>query len=373
MLQLGNWKMSQNLYFAYGSNLNLSDLNAWLRRKRLPEGLLKFHSLAWLPDFELAFTYQSTTRCGGVLDVRESVGSVVEGVLFEVRDGGWKALDSKEGVPNSYERIHTTVLASCGEAIPAVTYRVCPEQRQSFVPPAESYLSVVRQGLREWDICDRSFTDAAKNRKPEPLDSLFVYGTLLRGGNRFPLLSAHGIKCAVLAETMGQLADLGSFPALINLKTHSSAVHGEFVRLEHIEDALREIDEIEGFHGFGASGSLFRRARINVDVGDGRIRSAWTYCLAAADTQASIIPSGDWRVRSGQRERFIASLVETHVGNQEKVIAERIAGFLPFSFMDRQSAVDSLLPLTNALIDGRLSERRLAQASSCWTAIPRTH
>ena len=91
--------MSQKLYFAYGSNLNLTDLNDWLQRKGLPEELLKFHSHACLPDFELAFTYRSTSRSGGVLDIRKSIGSVVEGVLFEVRDGGWKALDSKEALP----------------------------------------------------------------------------------------------------------------------------------------------------------------------------------------------------------------------------------------------------------------------------------
>ena len=362
--------MSQKLYFAYGSNLNLTDLNDWLQRKGLPEELLKFHSHACLPDFELAFTYRSTSRSGGVLDIRESIGSVVEGVLFEVRDGGWKALDSKEGAPNCYERMHTTVLGPDGEAIPAVTYCVCLTQRQSHVPPAHDYVSIVREGMKNWSICDQALTAASRNRKPHPIDSIFVYGTLLRGGSRFSLLSEHGIKCAVLAETFGQLADLGSYPALVNLKSHNSGVHGEFVRLERIETALRRLDVVEGFRGFGVSGSLFRRTRINVDVGDGRIRSAWTYCLDSDDTEALRIPSGDWRVRCGIREQFIASLVDKHVGNQEKIVAERIAGCLPFSFMARQSAVDSLLPLTDALIHGRLSERRLAQASGSWAAIP---
>jgi hypothetical protein len=38
--------MSQNLYFAYGSNLNLSDLNAWLERNGYSPDLLEFHSPA---------------------------------------------------------------------------------------------------------------------------------------------------------------------------------------------------------------------------------------------------------------------------------------------------------------------------------------
>lgn len=365
--------MSQNLYFAYGSNLNESDLGAWLRKKGYPAGLLKFHSHAWLPDFEPAFTYRSTSRNSGVLDIRESIGSVVEGVLFEVRSCGWEALDSKEGAPTCYERMPATVLSPYGEAIRAITYRVSSMKRKAFVRPTDDYVSVVREGLKAWGICDRALTAAARNMMPQPLDSIFVYGTLLRGGSRFSLLSEHGVKCAVLADTFGELADLGTFPAMVNLFSRHSIVHGEFVRLNDVRAALQSLDVVEGFRGFGDSGSFFRRTRINVDVGDGRIRAAWTYCLDSEDTEALRIPSGDWRVRCGIREQFIASLVDKHVGNQDKAVAERIAGSLPFSFIDKESAIDSLLPLTNAMIDGRLSERRLAQASGCWAAIPVTH
>ena len=95
-----------------------------------------------------------------------------------------------------------------------------------------------------------------------------------------------------------------------------------------------------------------------------------TGSLNSGTTEAMMIPSGNWRVRCGTHERFIERLVAQHVGNDERAIAERIASKLPFSFMDRQVAMDSLLPLKDAILNGRLSERRLAQVSGCWTANP---
>ncbi len=365
--------MSQALYFAYGSNLNLSDLDESFRKNGYPAGLLKFHSLAWLPDFEPAFTYRSQSRGGGVLSIRERIGSVVEGVLFEVCDVGWAALDRKEGAPNCYERVPVTVLDASGCEITAVTYRVLPGKEKSFVRPTEECVSVVRNGLSTWGICHQAMTAASRNRMPPLLDGLFVYGTLLRGESRFPLLSGHEIECAVLAETFGQLADLGDYPALFNLDSTNSIVRGEFIRLKQLPSALRKLDMVEGFRGFGLSRSLFRRTRINVDVGDGRIRSAWTYCMDLRGAGAEQIPSGDWRVRCGTRERFIERLVRQHVGQQEAAVAKRIAGGLPFTFLDQQSAVDSLLPLKDAVIEGRLSERKLAQASGCWAVVPVSH
>ena len=209
--------MSQNLYFAYGSNLNLSDLNAWLERNGYSPDLLEFHSPACLPDFEPAFTYRSASRGGGVLSIRERTGSIVEGVLFKVREGGWEALDSKEGAPRCYKRQTVTVLKPNGAAIQAVTYRVTPRNESRFVAPTDDYVSVVRAGMKRWGISQQALTASSRDRRS-------------------------------LAE-----------------------------------------------------------------------------CLACQ---------------------------------------------LPFSFMDRQVATDSLLPLKDAILNGRLSERRLAKVSGCWTANP---
>ncbi|MFN4919956.1 MAG: gamma-glutamylcyclotransferase [Planctomyces sp.] len=367
--------MSQNLYFAYGSNLNLSDLNAWLERNGYSPDLLEFHSPACLPDFEPAFTYRSASRGGGVLSIRERTGSIVEGVVFKVREGGWEALDSKEGAPRCYRRHNVTVLTPNGAAIRAVTYRVTPCHESRFVAPTDDYVSVVRAGMKRWRISDQAVTAASRNRRPPLAEGLFVYGTLLRNGSRFSLLAEHGIRSVILAETFGQLADLGQYPAMFNLDSRNDLVQGELVLMRNPQSLLQLLDVIEGFRGFGVLGSLFQRTRITVDAGEGRLRHAWTYymdtdSLNSGTTEAMTIPSGSWRVRCGTHERFIERLVAEHVGNNERALAERLAGQLPFSFMDRQVATDSLLPLKNAILDGRLSERRLAQVSGCWTANP---
>jgi gamma-glutamylcyclotransferase (GGCT)/AIG2-like uncharacterized protein YtfP len=367
--------MSQNLYFAYGSNLNLSDLNAWLERNGYSPDLLEFHSPACLPDFEPAFTYRSASRGGGVLSIRERTGSIVEGVLFKVREGGWEALDSKEGAPRCYKRQTVTVLKPNGAAIQAVTYRVTPRNESRFVAPTDDYVSVVRAGMKRWGISQQALTASSRDRNPPLADGLFVYGTLLRGGSRFSLLAEHGIRSVVLAETFGQLADLGQYPAIFNLDSRDELVQGELVRMRNPQSLLQLLDVVEGFRGFGVRGSLFKRTRLMVHAGDGRLRHAWTYymdtdSLNSGTTEAMTIPSGNWRVRCGTHERFIDRLVAEHVSNNERSLAERLAGQLPFSFMDRQVATDSLLPLKDAILNGRLSERRLAQVSGCWTANP---
>ena len=209
--------MSQNVYFTYGSNLNLPDLNAWLERNGYSPDLLEFHSPACLPDFEPAFTYRSASREGGVLSIRERTGSIVEGVVFKVREGGWETLDSKEGAPHCYRRHNVTVLTPNGAAIRAVTYRVTPRNESRFIAPTNDYVSVVRAGMKRWGISQQALTASSRDRRS---------------------------------------------------------------------------------------------------------------------------------------------------------LAERLAGQVPFSFMDRQVATDSLLPLKDAILNGRLSERRLAQVPSCWTANP---
>ena len=69
--------MSQQLYFAYGSNLNQKDFNDWCNQRGIPEGLLRFHSNANLPDFDLAFSYRSKT-------IRHSDGRDGDGSFFRI-------------------------------------------------------------------------------------------------------------------------------------------------------------------------------------------------------------------------------------------------------------------------------------------------
>lgn len=294
--------MSQPLYFAYGSNLNQKDFNDWCSKRGFPIGLLRFHSNANLPDFDLAFSYQSIPRNGGVLDVKPRTGQLVPGILFEVDGEGWDALDKKEGSPNFYERVKVQVLNERGESLEAVTYQVCDGRKLQFVAPHPAYIEIVEQGLDDWNIGKAQLNAVAKNRVSKCPDGFFFYGTLMRGETRFSVLHQFGLECTLMAETFGRLLDLGSFPALVDTGSSDQLVQGDFVRLRNPEQAIHKLDQIEGFNGFGMPDSLYRRTFVGVCVGDGRVRHAWTYCLADNACKASQILSGDWRQHLGHRE-----------------------------------------------------------------------
>jgi len=363
--------MASNLYFAYGSNLNQADWHEWCRRNNHSTDLLRFHSIGYLPDHDLAFRYKSSSRDGGVLDVVPRVGQAVPGVIFEVLSGGWEALDAKEGAPDIYEKFGAVAIDSVGEEVPVRTYRVCSDRVQPFVRPNPKYVDVVKNGLDKYDLGDSLVSAAAKNEEtPFLVDALFTYGTLMRGESRFSLLRRYGLICSLLAEISGRLLDLGSFPGLVKPNRPDDFVKGDFIRVHNIGDAIDELDRIEGFRGFGQPESLYRRTLNKVAVGDGRIRTAWVYHLNTNAKTGSEIESGDWRSRQQVSDGFLKSLVAAHVIDNEKATAARIAQMHPFCFdTDLEFVTQSLLPLESAIRRGKVSERRLAQASGHWLAL----
>jgi gamma-glutamylcyclotransferase (GGCT)/AIG2-like uncharacterized protein YtfP len=371
--------MNKELYFAYGSNLNRADLHKWCVDRDLLTLELNQVGIAELPDHKLAFSVHSQSRNGGVLDIRESIGRCVEGVLFEVTQEQLSILDRKEGAPNFYQRIKVTVIDSNGNLVQAITYRVNPDNAGSYVQPSEDYLEVVKAGYRSFGISDFGLEAAAANRPCAPEDGFFFYGTLMRGECRFKAVRPFGVTCAILGSTPGRLFDLGNYPAMLPSDERDAfherigLVHGEFVRLKKVSSALKLFDAIEGFHGYQSLlsdnlHSLYYRTRVTVDVGEGRLRRAWTYHLATEADGHHEIVSGDWREHRGTKERFINKLISLHSCNNELATAAKLSTFLPFCMdTDRQKTIDYLLPLSHSLEHGIISERRLAQVSGKWT------
>ena len=125
-------------------------------------------------------------------------------------------------------------------------------------------------------------------------DTLFVYGTLLRGESRHRFLGDY--RSMVPAAARGTLYDCGDYPAM--RLGADGVVYGELVRLRDVE-VLRTLDEVEGFRGFGDPTSWFRRTLTEARLPDGRIRVAWVYVgMTALDGSRSRIVSGDWRARN---------------------------------------------------------------------------
>ncbi len=287
-------------YFAYGSNLNSAAWDAWCREKPVNPRSIEPLFPAWLPDHRVAFTRFSNARQSGVLDILPALGCLVPGVVFRVNPGGWPALHRKEGAPGAYRRISRTCLTRHGKAHSVRTYEVRPEQRRSFVPPTPAYLEIVKAGLEAWSLPHGHITRAAANLPPEPLDAVFVYGTLRRGQPLHHHLS--GARAEIPTTASGRLFDCGDYPAMaLPSPGATTLVHGELVLLRDIA-TLSELDEVEGFAGFSSEPSLFLRRLIEVSIEGGNVRRAWVYFGGTAlGTPRSEIPSGDWLAHRANR------------------------------------------------------------------------
>ena len=283
--------------FAYGSNLNLKDLELWCQRLGRPPALMVQPGVpAYLPDHELVFDYLSSSRKGGVLDLRPSSGRIVPGALFEVTEEDLRTLDLKEGVPLIYHQVEKRVLLADGREVMARVYEVAPEYRlPAPVAPAPAYVEIVAAGLAAFGHGDDMLRAAARGEQaPFLVSGLFVYGTLLRGGSRHGEFERCGGAAGILPATAtGSLLDCGSFPGM--LTGVAGTVHGELVGLRDVPQAFTHLDGVEGFEGFEAARALFRRALIKVTTPEDVDQLARTYLWAGTDRHPRIA-GGDWLV-----------------------------------------------------------------------------
>ncbi|MEQ9074830.1 MAG: gamma-glutamylcyclotransferase [Sandaracinaceae bacterium] len=279
------------LYFGYGSNLCAVDFARWCEARGHTRVGVRPVGVGWLPDHEVVFHYHSRARRGGALSVRPRRGSSVPGVLYEVDAAGWVALDHKEGAPDFYARVAKDAITEAGDEVRVTTYEVVEARRQaSHVPPTEEYVETVRRGLAAHALPDDQVVAAARSLRTPPLPrAIFVYGTLMRGQLREPCLGRYAPERWEPARARGRLVHLGAYPGL--LPDERAEVRGELVTLGDPGDALRELDEIEDFLGYGREGSLYRRVVTRAHTARGA-ELAWTYRYLGDGT---VIPSGDWR------------------------------------------------------------------------------
>lgn len=297
-----------SLYFAYGSNLNFKDLSDWCRRNGFPppQDWLRPVWPAYLPDHALAFSRYSRERNGGELDIVPAVGCRVPGMVFGVSSPGWEILDKREGVPDVYQRLETDVIGENNETYRVTAYEAVRKEA-AFVKPSEEFLSIVQRGLADYDIDKIPFEEAVKNdgKRPGEINGLFAYGTLMRGESRHEVLSAHNPTCILPAETWGRLFDCGSYPGMVLDPKTIPMVKGEFYQFPAIAEVLPKLDGIEGFDPKDRESSLFNRIRINVGLGKGHVRPAWTYTINRKMPEGSYIISGDWREYRGNKNAII--------------------------------------------------------------------
>ena len=123
----------KELYFAYGSNLNIVQMD-----NRCP--LAQLVSRAVLEGYELAF------RCG-VLTILPKEGGRVDGLLWKVNAWDERALDRYEGYPHLYTKELLPVQTDSGPQT-VVAYVMTAPYCEKAQPPTSTYLQTVLTGYR---------------------------------------------------------------------------------------------------------------------------------------------------------------------------------------------------------------------------------
>ena len=127
------------LYFAYGSNLDLAQM-----RIRCPGATLI--STGWLDGYRLVFGGFSHARGGGTANlVATNQGDRAHGVLFHMTPKDWDRLDPFEGYPRVYDRHVVRITNPVGWVVEAQAYI---KHRHDPNPPASAYRRIVETGYR---------------------------------------------------------------------------------------------------------------------------------------------------------------------------------------------------------------------------------
>ena len=132
------------LYFAYGSNLNHSQMK---RRCNDSIYLKKIN----LKDFKL--TFRSKYRAA---DIEPKRSSVVPGALFEISKSDEKKLDVYEDYPILYKKYYFTYY---GKKV--MTYTMA--RKTLFTFPTERYLNIVKSGYRDCKLDNKYLIKALKD------------------------------------------------------------------------------------------------------------------------------------------------------------------------------------------------------------------
>lgn len=142
------------LYFAYGSNLNLEQLE-WRCPTAQPVSRLT------LPDWQLEFR--------GVADIVPCPGTEVVGALYSICPADELALDRYEGFrrqsPDAgmYRKVFRPIQDKRGLKHTMMFYVM---NRVGLWPPSEGYLETIRQGYADWGLPPATLEAAVERTYP---------------------------------------------------------------------------------------------------------------------------------------------------------------------------------------------------------------
>ena len=128
--------MEENLYFAYGSNLDLEQM-----AQRCPDA--EIVGPVRLENYELRF------RGSGFATVAPKKGSTVHGLVWKITPNCEQSLDRYEGYPHFYYKTELELpLAETGKKLTAFVY-IMHEERKLGIPTS-AYIRTCVDGYRQF-------------------------------------------------------------------------------------------------------------------------------------------------------------------------------------------------------------------------------
>ncbi|WP_317160791.1 poly-gamma-glutamate hydrolase family protein [[Mycobacterium] appelbergii] len=249
----------RHLYFAYGSNLCVTQMAARCPGAVDPQpARLDGHD--WLINER------------GVATVEPFDGSQVHGVLWQLTDRDLAALDSAEGVPVRYRRDRLTVHTAGGPA----TAWVYIDHRVNPGPPRAGYLERIIAGavhhdlpqrwiefLRRWDPMHWPQRAISTSPAPQSLSSLLaepgiVEDNVLR--SRFGFMAIHGGGLEQMTDVIAERAADAAGASLYVVRHpdryphHLSSANYLPEESAQLTEFLHHVDVVISLHGYGRIG-----------------------------------------------------------------------------------------------------------------------
>jgi len=150
--------MDEQLYFAYGSNINLEQMAV-----RCPAAT-PVCPVA-LDNYRLAF--RGSFNFSGVATIIPAQGEKVYGLLWRITPACEQALDRYEGYSRLYGKEQVTVRDRNGQQYPVMVYIMAREFCLDPAEPSQSYFSGIVQGCKQNGIPVRPLFEAAQRTRIE--------------------------------------------------------------------------------------------------------------------------------------------------------------------------------------------------------------
>ena len=125
------------------------------------------------------------------------------------------------------------------------------------------------------------------------INKLFIYGSLLETGNEFGRYLKQHATIYKHGKFKGKLYDVGEYPGAIYLPDTDYKVHGIIIQLTNTDEALKYIDDYEGFGENQLQPNLFIRKLLTVQTADGNVK-CWVYLYNHHTVHLKQILSGDY-------------------------------------------------------------------------------